>query len=63
MLRTEVSKMNTTLKNLLEFADLIGVVDQMLCYDRGFSTVEGKTRDGKKFSVTLRIEEEDKDGN
>ena len=55
--------MNTTLKNLLEFADLIGVVDQMLCYDRGFSTVEGKTRDGKKFSVTLRIEEEDKDGN
>lgn len=53
--------MNTILKNLLEFADRMGLVDQMLCYDRGFSTVEGKTRDGKKFSITLKIEEEEKD--
>ena len=55
--------MNTILKYLLEFADRIGLVDQMLCYDKGFQTVEGKTRDGKKFSITLRIEEEETDGN
>lgn len=56
--------MNTILKNLLDFADRIGVVDQMLCYDHGFVTVEGRTRvEEKKFSITLRFEEEEKDGN
>lgn len=54
--------MNTILKNLLEFADRMGVVDQLLCYDNGFITVEGRTRvEEKKFSITLRIEEEEKD--
>lgn len=53
--------MNTRLKYLLEFADRIGLVDQMLCYDSGFCTVDGKTRDGKKFSITMKIEEEEKD--
>ena len=53
--------MNTTLKNLLEFADRIGVVDQLLCYDHGFVSLEGRTRsDEKKFSITLRFEEEEK---
>ena len=55
--------MNTILKYLLEFADRIGVVNQMLGYDNGFMSVEGKTRDGKKFSISLHIEEEEKDGN
>ena len=55
--------MNTILKNLLEFADRMGVVDQMLGYDNGFCTVEGKTRDGKKFSISLHIEEVTDDGN
>ena len=53
--------MNTNLKNLLEFADRIGIVKQMLCYSSGFCTVEGKTRDGKNFDITLHIEEEEKD--
>lgn len=54
--------MNTILKNLLEFADRMGVVDQLLCYDNGFITVEGRTRaEENKFSITLRIEEEEKD--
>ena len=53
--------MNTTLKNILDFADRIGVVDQLLCYDHGFVTVVGRTRaEEKKFTITLRIEEEEK---
>ncbi len=53
--------MNTILKNLLEFADRMGVVDSMLCYDNGFITVEGRTRaEEMKFTITLRIEEEEK---
>ena len=53
--------MNTILKNLLEFADRMGVVDQMLCYDHGFITLEGRTRtEEKKFKITLSIEEEEK---
>ena len=53
--------MNGTLKNLLDFADRIGVVDQLLCYDHGFITVEGRTRsEEKKFTITIRIEEEEK---
>ena len=55
--------MNTILKNLLEFADRIGVVDQMHVYDNGFLTVDGKTRDGKKFSISLHFEEVTEDGN
>lgn len=53
--------MNTILKNLLEFADCMGVVDQLFCYDNGFVTVEGRTRsEEKKFKITLSIEEEEK---
>ena len=55
--------MNTNLKYLLEFSDRIGIVEQMLCYENGFCTVEGKTRDGKKFDITLHIKEEKIDGN
>ena len=50
--------MNTILKDLLDFADKVGVVTKMLCYEDGFLTVEGKTRDGKKFDITLDIKEE-----
>lgn len=53
--------MNTTLKELLAFADRLGEVGQMLAYDNGFITVEGQTRSGKKFEITLRIKEEEKD--
>lgn len=55
--------MNTILSYLLEFSDRIGIVDEMHCYDNSWLTVEGRTRGGMKFSVTLRIEEENKDGN
>lgn len=53
--------MNTILKNLLEFADRMGVVDEFLCYDKGLITVNGRTRQTEqKFSITMRIEEEKK---
>lgn len=53
--------MNTNLKYLLEFADKIGVVSEFLCYESGFCSVEGKTRDGKKFDITMKIKEEEED--
>lgn len=55
--------MNNNLFYLLEFAGRIGTINQMLCYDSGFCSVEGKTSDGKKFDITLHIKEEEKDGN
>ena len=50
--------MNNNLFYLLEFAGRIGTINQMLCYDSGFCSV-----DGKKFDITLHIKEEEKDGN
>lgn len=44
---------------LLEFANQLGVVTEMLCYESGFCTVEGKTKDGKKFGITLSVKEEE----
>ena len=55
--------MNSVLKDLLAFADHIGAVDEMHCYDKGYLTVGGKTRSGETFTITLRFEEEKKDGN
>ena len=52
--------MNTTLKDLLEFADKVGVVSKIMCYDKSFCDVEGKTRNGEEFEITLRIKEEEK---
>ena len=53
--------MNTILKNLLEFADRMGVVDELLCYDSGFITLNGRVRSNEqKFSITVRFEEEEK---
>lgn len=53
--------MNSKLKLLIEFTDNLGVVESMHCYETGFWTVDGKTRDGKKFDITLHFEEEEKD--
>ena len=43
---------------LLHLAGGVGKVDSAMMYDHGFMTVEGKTADGKKYSVTLSIKEE-----
>ena len=49
---------------LIKAALELGEINQALMYESGFMTIEGKTNAGKKFSVTLHInEEEEKDGN
>lgn len=48
---------------LLHLAGGVGTVTSAMMYDSGFMTVEGKTAEGKKFSVTLNIMEDKKDGN
>ena len=37
-----------------------GTITSAMMYDSGFMTVEGKTDDGKAFSITLHIKEEEK---
>lgn len=43
---------------LLHLAGGVGAVSNAMMYDHGFMTVDGKTAEGKKFSVTLSIKEE-----
>lgn len=39
----------------------VGTVKAANMYNDGFMTVEGETKDGKKFSLTLCVKEEEKD--
>ena len=57
--------MNATiiLHQLIDIGIQMGAVDCVHMYDADFLTVEGRTDKGKKFSITLRFEEEEKDGN
>ena len=57
--------MNTTiiLHQLIDIGIQMGTVDCVHMYDIDFLSVEGRTGDGKKFSLTLHIKEEEKDGN
>lgn len=43
---------------MIHLAGGVGNVTQAMMYNNGFMAVEGKTKDGKKYSVTLSIEEE-----
>ena len=50
--------------NLIHIGKCVGAVTSANMYNEEFMTIEGKTEDGKKFSITLVIkEEEKKDGN
>ena len=53
--------MNTILKKLLEFADQLGVVSDLNCYNKQIISVDGMTRDGKSFSITLHFKEVSED--
>ena len=44
---------------LIHLAAGVGNVTSAMMYDNGFMTVEGKTADGKKYSVTLNIKEDE----
>ena len=48
---------------MIRLAEQIGDVAVANMYDAEFLTVEGKTKDRKKFSLSLHIEEEEKNGN
>ena len=41
----------------------LGDITQAFMYESGFMSIEGKKRDGKEFSITLSIKEEEKNGN
>lgn len=46
---------------LIHLAGGVGTVTSAMMYANGFMTVEGKTDEGKKYTVTLNIMEENKD--
>lgn len=65
--------MNTFIKRLMEFADYVGLIGSVYIStpDHGpvsadYASVDGKTRDGKKFTISVHIqdiEEEEKNVN
>lgn len=50
-------------RKLCALADNIGTVTSAMMYESGFMNIEGKLDDGKKFTLSMNIEEEEKDGN
>ena len=55
--------MSKILHYLIEVAEAVGAVDCAHYYSKDFITIDGTTEDGKKFSITLHIKEEENDGN
>ena len=49
-------------RKLCHVAESIGTVTQAMMYESGFITIEGKTNDGKNYSITMSFKEEEKDG-
>ena len=51
-------------RQLVGIASTVGVVNESHLYKSGFIRIEGKTYEGKDFSLTLHIkEEEENNGN
>lgn len=48
------------LYGLIKVAEQIGTVTSVNMYENGYMSIEGKTEDGKKFSITRIIEKEEK---
>lgn len=55
--------MSNILHHLIDIGEAVGTLDGVHYYSKNFMTIEGTTNDGKKFSITLSIKEEQKDGN
>ena len=58
--------MNNFLKRLMEFADYVGVIDSFNIFNADYASVDGKTRHGRKFNITVHFmdfEEEEQNGN
>ena len=48
---------------MIRLAEQIGNVEDAHLYNGNFFTIDGKTKDGKKFGMSLSIKEEDENGN
>ena len=60
------TKIGFLLKNftkLLAVAGEAGSVTSADLYDNGFIHIEGKTKEGKTFTISMSVKEEEKDGN
>ena len=57
--------MNITpvLHQLIDIGNQLGTVESVHMYDTDFLSVDGKTKEGKKYSLTIHIKEEENDGN
>lgn len=55
--------MSGILQKLIELGSTVGKVTEVHMYDEKFLTVEGKSFEGARFTLTMRIKEEEKDGN
>lgn len=44
---------------LLHLAGGVGTVTSAMMYENGFMTVDGQTAEGKKYSVTLNMKEDE----
>lgn len=53
--------MSEIFEAMLHLAGGVGTVTSAMMYDHGFMVVEGKTAEGKKYSVTLSIKEDEED--
>ena len=53
--------MSEIFEALLHLAGGVGKVSNATMYESGFMTVDGKTAEGKKYSITLSIKEENED--
>ena len=53
----------STLRLCMDLAERVGTVTDAHLYNAEFITVDGETHNGKKFSITLNMKEEEKDGN
>ncbi len=50
--------MSNIFQKMLEISVKVGNITSAHLYDSGFITIEGESYEGKKFSLTLHIEEE-----
>lgn len=53
--------MNEIFEALLHLAGGVGTITSAHMYDNDFITIEGVAHEGKKFSLTLHIKEEEKE--
>lgn len=51
--------MSDVLCRLIGLGNEVGTVTSAMMYDFGYMTVDGKTNEGKKFTITLSVKEEE----